>query len=270
MSFGKLNPGHGILTIAVCLGAAITAFYMFRLWYLTFSGKPRDAKVYDHVHESPKVMYVPLVVLSVFAVGVGWTVPGGLSVTNLLEQSRPAGAIGSGVLLADLHYPDEHDSHAPAIHLAATAVASATAAAGFLLATLFYGLRKLEASDVSRQFRPIYGFLVNKWWFDELYEFIFIRATHFVSRLIARFDKNVIDVGIDKIAAGTKALARTDDLIDRTFVDGLVNIVGNWTYSVGRSLRAVQTGRIRQYVMLIVVGVVALSFVMQWAFAGPR
>jgi NADH-quinone oxidoreductase subunit L len=270
MSFGKLNPGHGILTISVCLGASITAFYMFRLWYLTFAGKPRDAHVYEHVHESPKVMYVPLVVLAVFAVGVGWTVPGGLSVTNLLEQSRPAGEIGSGVLMADLRYPNEHDSHAPAIHLAATAVASATALAGFLLATLFYGLRKLDAEDVRRQFRPIYAFLVGKWWFDELYEFLFIRPTHFVARLIALFDKNVIDVAIDKVAAGTKAVARTDDLIDRTFVDGLVNMVGNWTYAVGRSLRTVQTGRIRQYVMLIVVGVVALSFVMQWAFAGTR
>jgi NADH:ubiquinone oxidoreductase subunit 5 (subunit L)/multisubunit Na+/H+ antiporter MnhA subunit len=237
---------------------------------MTFTGKPRDHHIYDHAHESPKVMYVPLVVLAMFAVSVGWTAPGGLSVTNLLEQSRPAGAIGSCVLLADLHYPDEHDSHAPGIHLAATAVASATALAGFFLATLFYGLRKLDADEVRRQFRPIYGFLVGKWWFDELYDFLFIRPTHFVARLISKFDKNVIDVAIDKLAVGTKALARTDDLIDRTFVDGLVNIVGNWTYAVGRSLRAVQTGRIRQYVMLIVVGVVALSFVMQWAFAGTR
>ena len=51
-------------------GAAITAFYMFRLWFLTFLGTPRDADRYDHAHESPPVMYVPLVILAVFAIGV--------------------------------------------------------------------------------------------------------------------------------------------------------------------------------------------------------
>jgi proton-translocating NADH-quinone oxidoreductase chain L len=271
MSFVKHNPSHSILLYAMCGGAAITAFYMFRLWYLTFAGTPRDHHVYDHAHESPKIMYVPLVILSVFAIGVGWTLPGtGLSVTNLLEQARPAGEIGSGVLWTGLHYPNEHDSHAPAIHVAATLTAFGTAAAGFLLATVFYGWRKLDAADVRRQFSPIYNFLWNKWYFDELYQFIFIRPTHFVAGLIAKFDKQVIDVAIDKAAAGVRCVSRLDDAIDRNLVDGLVNLIAQWTYSIGRSLKAVQTGRIRQYVMLIVVGVVALTMIMQIAFAAGR
>ena len=213
-------------------------------------------------------MYLPLVVLSVFAVGVGWTVPwADLSITNLLEQARPAGEIGAGVLWPTLVYPSEHASHAPAFPLSATAVASATAAGGFLLATLFYGRRLLDPADVRRQFAVVYRFLWNKWWFDELYHFLFIRPTHFVAGLAAAFDKRVIDVFIDRLAGWTLALSRTDDLIDRTFVDGLVNLVGRWTYSAGRSLRTVQTGRLRQYVMFIVVGTVALSMIMQWALA---
>ena len=92
-------------------GAAMTAFYMFRLWYLTFAGKPRDEHVYDHAHESPKVMYVPLVVLAVFAVVAGWTIPGtNLGLVALLEQARPlgtaAGASG-GLLMPGVTMPAE-------------------------------------------------------------------------------------------------------------------------------------------------------------------
>ena len=56
LSFYKLNPTHcgDLLALAVG-GAAITAFYMFRLWFMTFAGKPRDHHVYDHAHESPRV-----------------------------------------------------------------------------------------------------------------------------------------------------------------------------------------------------------------------
>jgi len=269
LSFAKLNPQHGILLHAVAGGAAITAFYMFRLWYLTFAGKPRDHHVHDHAHESPKVMYVPLVILSVFAVAVGWTMPfTGLSVTNLLEQARPAGPLGVGVLLPNLVYPDEHTSHD--YHTMATLIASATAGAGFLLATVFYAWRTLDAADVRRQFSPIYRLLINKWWFDELYAFVFIRPLHFASGLIAKFDKSVIDVFIDKLAVWTRALSRFDDLIDRNLVDGAVNLVGNWTFSAGRSLKLVQTGKLRQYVLFVAVGTVALTVIMQWALAGER
>ena len=75
-------------------GAAITAFYMFRLWFMTFAGKPRDHHVYDHAHESPKVMYYPLVVLAVFAVVRRLDRSAGSSVQPLLEQARPAGIRG--------------------------------------------------------------------------------------------------------------------------------------------------------------------------------
>jgi NADH:ubiquinone oxidoreductase subunit 5 (subunit L)/multisubunit Na+/H+ antiporter MnhA subunit len=73
-------------------GAAITAFYMFRLWYMTFAGQPRDHHVYEHAHESPRIMYLPLVVLAVFAVFVGGSLRGA-GRAELLEQARPAGTV---------------------------------------------------------------------------------------------------------------------------------------------------------------------------------
>jgi len=274
LSFWNNNPRHGgILFGAAAGGAAMTAFYMFRLWYLTFAGKPRDHHVHDHAHESPKVMYVPLVILSVFAVGIGWPqlIPfTNLSVNNLLEQARPLGDVGTGVLMTDLVYPPEWASHESSIHITATLTAFATALSGFLLATVFYGWNKLSAAEVRKQFSPIYNLLVHKWWFDELYDFLFVKPVHFVAKLISEIDKNLIDVLIDKLAAGTKKIARLDDLIDRNLVDGLVNVVGNWTYSTGRSLKVVQTGKLRHYVMFIVIGTVAVTVVMQWAFAAQR
>jgi NADH-quinone oxidoreductase subunit L len=215
-------------------------------------------------------MYVPLVILAVFAVGVGWSLPGvGLSVESVLEQARPAGPLGDGVLL-NLHYPDEHASHN--YHTLATIVAFSTAAAGFILATLFYGMKVLNADEVRKQFRPIYTLLWNKWYFDELYNAIFVRPSLVLARAVAQFDKQVIDRFIDGCGRATVAVANFDDAIDRYLVDGLVNLIANWTYSFGLSLRALQTGKLRQYVMFIVVGTVGLfvliSFYWSYAQAG--
>ena len=72
-SFRQANPGWGVFFFLIAAGgAAITAFYMFRLWYMTFAGQPRNQARYDHAHESPTVMYMPLVVIAVFAIGVAW------------------------------------------------------------------------------------------------------------------------------------------------------------------------------------------------------
>jgi len=112
LNFKASNPSYGLLFYVAAIGAAITAFYMFRLWFMTFAGEPRDRHIYDHAHESPKVMYIPLVVLAVFAVGVGWSAFD-FGVQPLLEQARPAGTIAAstGVLMPQLTHPSELDSH---------------------------------------------------------------------------------------------------------------------------------------------------------------
>ncbi len=138
-----------------------------------------------------------------------------------------------------------------------------------LLAAVFYGWGYLNPDEVSRQFAPIYRLLINKWYFDEIYNVIFIRPTHFIAARVANFDKKWIDGFIDTLARSTLALAKFDDVIDRYFVDGIVNAVARWTFSTGVALRGVQTGKLRQYVMFIVVGTVAL-FVMISFYASRR
>lgn len=258
LSFANHNPVHQVLFIAAAGGAALTAFYMFRLWYMTFIGKPQDHHVYEHAHESPKVMWVPLVILAVFAFGIGWPMWG---LTNLLEQARPAGTLETvkgAVVWPTLEHPSEHLSHEQGIHVPASLIAFSTALSGFLLATVFYAWRLVKAEDVKNQFKRIYNFLWHKWYFDELYNAIFVQPVMFISRRIADFDKHVIDRFIDGCATAVRGISTIDDAIDRLFIDGLVNATARLVHSTALSMRRMQTGRLRQYVLFIVVGTVAL------------
>jgi NADH-quinone oxidoreductase subunit L len=128
-----------------------------------------------------------------------------------------------------------------------------------LLATVLYGWRILDPQDVRRTFAPVYRFLLNKWWFDELYDLIFIRPTHWVARIASGFDRQWIDGLINGLAWCVRAFATFwDRVADRTIIDGFVNTAAGWTYQAGLSLRSVQTGKLRQYVTFIVVGTVVL------------
>jgi NADH-quinone oxidoreductase subunit L len=261
--FRSNNPTFGWLFVVAAGGAAITAFYMFRLWYLTFAGKPRDHHIHDHAHESPRIMYMPLVVLALCAIFVGGSLRG-LSVQHLLEQARPAGTLvaSQGKLIPGLKYPSEHEIHLDensSLHATAEGVAFLTAMFGLGLATIFYGWRWLDASEVAQQFRPLYLFLLNKWYFDELYHAIFVAPVMFISRRVSQCDKDLIDRFLDGLAAGTRRLSLADDLIDRYLVDGLVNWTARRTFGLGLSLRSAETGQLRQYVVFIVVGTVLLA-----------
>jgi NADH-quinone oxidoreductase subunit L len=275
--FAESNPLHplcGYFFWIATAGAAITAFYMFRLWYMTFAGKPRDEHVYHHAHESPWVMVGPLVVLAFFAVVAGWGASPGL-LPRFLEQARPLGTeegASAGWESPVVNHPSEHESHHAAIHIPATLWAFGSALAGFLLATVFYGVRKLNPDDVRKQFAPVYRFLVHKWWFDELYALLFVRPALRISNWGAALDKLGIDRLVDGLAWLVGVVARLDEWIDRIFVDGLVDGLAHLTHAAGLRLRAVQSGNLRQYVMWLAVGTVALflliSFCWNWAWAG--
>ncbi len=308
------SPLAGVFFVAAAAGAAVTAFYMFRLWYMTFAGKPRNHHRYEHAHESPAVMYVPLIILSVMAVVVAWSpiqgvigslaaialflgwrsvrgsAAGGrilslgnlpllisvlvlllaiiwwvapvsdVSLVSLLMQSEPVrAATGMSGVALDWVWPSEHGVHTSAIIVPVTMIAIGASLAGFVLSTLMYGLGRMSAEEVRKQFSGIYTFLRNKWWFDELYDFLFVKPTHVLAGAAASFDRNVIDGIVDGTARVTKwCAAGWDRLVDQSLVDGLVNQIAKWVYSLGNSMRRVQTGSVRQYVMFIVVAAVAL------------
>jgi len=271
LSFAQVNPKHSILYLAVAGGAFLTAFYMFRLWFMTFAGKPRDHHVAEHAHESPAVMVTPLVVLAVLAVVAGWTLPGGFGIANLLEQARPAGT-AEGFALGNVTIPAEYASHEGAIHVTATLTAFATALGGVLLAAAMYLWRILSPDLVATLFRPVYTILANRWYFDEIYNALFVLPAHGIARLASWIDRGLIDGLINALAWAARQLAGVDAWIDRTVVDGLVNATANATWAAGLELKKLQTGRLRQYVMFIAVGAVALfvlaSMILKSSFAG--
>ncbi|MFN9368972.1 MAG: NADH-quinone oxidoreductase subunit L [Planctomycetia bacterium] len=264
LSFSQANPRHSILFLAVAGGAFLTAFYMFRLWFMTFAGTPRDHHVAEHAHESPRVMVTPLLVLAVLAVVAGWKLPGGFSVANMLEQARPAGT-AEGFALGGITIPAEHESHEGAIHVTATLTAFATALGGVLLAAAMYLWRVVSPDLVRTIFRPVYAFLAGRWYFDELYHALFVLPAQGIAHLASWFDRSVIDGLIHGVAWTARQLAGVDAWIDRTVVDGFVNATANATWTAGLELKKLQTGRLRQYVMFIAVGTVAL-FVLAMMF----
>ncbi len=267
LHFGKNNVAWNVMFYVAAGGAAITAFYMFRLWFMTFVGSPREQHRYDHAHESPRVMWMPLAVLAFFAIFIAmpadienFTNPAASPLVQMLEQGRPDGTgVDFSGQLAAVMMPNEHGSHDEEIHLTAGMIAFGTALSGLLLACCMYWWRLINPAEVRSMFAPIYRFLLNKWWFDELYDKIFIRPTLWFGRCVAGFDRGCIDWLIDHLAVVTRWFTSGfDRWIDQTFVDGLANWIARKTYRVGLWLRKVQTGRLRQYVVFILVGTVAM------------
>ena len=257
LTHSQQNPAHFLLFLMPLMGAGITAFYMFRLWFYTFAGEPRDHHVYEHAHESPRVMTIPLFVLSVFAI---FCAIGGEEgpLFKLLLGSEPAGVAAGVAANAPSHIALPSHAAVHANHSTAGMYALLVAALGAGLAYVFYGARLLNPADVRRQFASLHSFLVDKWAFDELYDFMFVRPSHIVASWCAWFDKNVIDALLHHLAAVTVWISTIDRRFDEQIVDGLVNWVADVTYNTGSVLRLLQTGRLRQYVMFIVVGVVGI------------
>ena len=262
LSFSQANPQHAILFYAVAGGAFLTAFYMFRLWFMTFAGKARDHHVHEHAHESPQVMVMPLLVLAVLAVVAGWTLPGGFGIANLLEQSRPAGTVetttGGFAFGQTLTIPAEYLSHGEPFHATATWTAFATALGGVLLAAAMYVWRVISPAAVAMIFRPVYTLLANRWYFDELYHALFVVPAHGLAATASGIDQGLIDPFLNGLAWVTRLVAGIDSWIDRTLVDGLVNATAAATWSAGTRLKVLQTGSLRQYVAFIAIGTVAL------------
>lgn len=268
LAFVKGNPSHFLLFIMPLLTAGITAFYMFRLWFYTFAGKPRDQHIYDHCHESPWIMTGPLLALSLFA---AFCASGGERgpLYLLITGDQPA-HVHHGIVAStagsSLTMPSQHAIHA--VHDTAGAFALIAAATGTLIAWLLYGTTMVNVAEIKRQLSGVHGFLTNKWHFDELYDGLFVNPSHVVGKCCAWIDKTVFDGILHGSAKVMMFVSKWDKIFDEAIVDGLVNLMANWTYAFGSSLRVIQTGRLRQYVMFIVVGVVALFAILFTTFPG--
>lgn len=203
----------GYFAFAMGIAAAImTAFYSWRLLFMTFHGQPRcDEKTLAHVHESPAIMIAPLFLLavgSVLAGALGYS----LFVGDLME-----GFWGDSILVLPGHNSIEAGHHAP---LWVKVLPLVAALAGIWLAWVMYIRRPGMANAWARALRPLYLFSYNKWYFDELYDRIFVRPAFAIGRgLWKSGDGAVIDgFGPDGIAAVTQRLSRRASVLQSGYV----------------------------------------------------
>jgi len=192
-AYAAATPNQYAFWVLV-IAAFMTAFYSWRLMFMTFHGETRaDLQTYKHAHESPPVMLVPLAILAFGAVAAGAAAPffvGGA------EADFWGKAIFEGAdnhVLHAMHEVPDWVSWAPTMAMAG----------GTLLAVLYYILVPALPALTARIFRPLYLFLLNKWYFDELYDAIFVRPTFWLGNVLWKVgDIAIINGLIDSTAAG--------------------------------------------------------------------
>jgi NADH-quinone oxidoreductase subunit L len=216
------------------IAAALTAFYSWRLIFLTFHGSPHDRHHYEEARESPMVMLIPLGFLAVGSIFAGYPFKElfvGHGVAEFFRDSLKFGP--NNHILEDMHHIPYLASIAPTVMMAI----------GFVIAWEFYIRRPELPVELARQQEPLYKFLLNKWYFDELYDFLVVRPTLWLGRVLWKYgDGWMIDgLGPDGISARVLDVTR-----------GVVRL---------------QTGYLYHYAFAMLIGVAAL---ITWFMFGGR
>jgi NADH-quinone oxidoreductase subunit L len=259
MAFSGLT-GHTLIPIVGFLVAGLTAFYMFRLVILTFLGKHKDPARLSAVHESPKVMTVPLIVLAALSLfifyGLNPFSPADTWVVRANE--RPESVVPAAVAAASTETFSEAMHHA---HIPAMTLSLLVAGLGILLAYAVYAWRKIDADRVAASMAPLHRFLLNKWYFDELYGTLVVGGALAWSSVLRWFDATIVDGLVNASGWFTRGTAFVSGKVDSIVVDGLVNLSAYVTGFGGLVLRKFQTGRIQTYLIFVVLSVMILYFI---------
>ena len=277
--------GHPVFWAIGTLVAGLTAFYMFRMYFVVFRGESRmDQHVEDHAHESPKAMTVPLMVLAVLSIFGGYIIiPDVLRVGplaalherfNLFEwlapslggESHAAVASTRDSLLASVQpainfvqeaeHAAEEAGHGLELMLMLTSIA--VALAGISFAYLIYIKIPSRANELYERFQGAYQVLWNKYYVDELYDMLFVNRTKDAGDALWVIDDALVDGVVNGVSNATKRSASTSVAFDDMVVDGAVNAVGDelsWSSGI---LRGWQTGYVQNYALIITLGIFAI------------
>jgi len=228
------------------VAAGITSFYMFRLIFLTFFGLPRYNENKVHVHESPRNMTVPLVILAICSVAGGWFAAphlvGGSDyfesfVHPVFASYQPQPLVAQQESLAGAASEAAGVRPNPVIELAraVTGPPVIAAALGLLLAWWFYIRKPDAAKRAIESMRGLHTLLYNKYYVDEIYAALFVRPLLWIS---------------------TNVLWHT---IDEGLIDGAVNGAAHVSRGAGGRLREIQSGNARSYASWVVIGAVGFT-----------
>ena len=300
----SLLKGHWFLPFAGFATVFLTAFYMFRQYFLTFTGTPRDAHAYEHAHEVPWPMLTALIVLGSLAVvggGMGhwfgemnpnrnavaqvasfsqagyssdWT---RAALADTPETAAPHEAVEHGVEHgaehAGGHSPEEEAKHKA--HGIAMVLSTILGLSGIAFGALMYFERRNGKPVISpaifvNTFGPIHRLLLHKYYMDELYMACCVMTVRALGAFAAIFDRRTIDAVVNLVGRLGVVGSIIVEWVDRVMVDGwFVRGSSNTTYSLGGRLANAQTGRIRDYLVLTVTGLLVLCgvcFLVFWEF----
>ncbi len=276
------HPEHFMLFLLPLITAGITSFYMFRMWFLTFTGEPRDHHVYEHAHESPRVMTTPLIILAVCSIAVAWGWPvwnaeaswleGHLHHAQYLSVASDFGSINEEIAhIQGVPLKQQASAtvfaYAKEAHFQVGLLALGIVVVAIIFAYLLYYRRVLDPAEAKEAFPAVHRFLWNKWYVDEFYSVALVRPALVVAGWCRAFDTYVIDGTVNFLGRFTVRVSDWDGWFDHWVVDGLVNLTGNALFGLGLKLRNVQTGYLRSYVLFLVLAAIGIFALMSYFVA---
>ena len=260
--FVEQHPQHLALAFFGFGAAAITAFYMFRLIFLTFHGQPKMPKVFKGIHESPLVMTSPLIILAALSTYIFYTLPINLIpwkdygwFTKLIKAKD---SFVPGSPTAKEIYDGVHHMHDLALTLSL-----AVATIGICLSFFMYYKSKISPELWSKRLGFLYNLSLNKYYFDELYDRFLYKPFLKLCNLVSYIDWELYDrYFINGFGHLTKFLSKVTgqvdyDGLDQTIVDG----VGHSARGLGQGLKTIQTGRLQNYMLFALIGVIIILIV---------
>ena len=234
------QTGGTVLYAFGLLTALLTSFYMFRLIFLTFNGRPRFDEHHVHVHESPWSMLGPLVILAVLSTIGGW-----FALPAFFQGPDHFANFLAPVFVGHESAEAAGEGAAYQLEMILAGVAVGTALIGLGVAYWLYLKRPEKADGLAKSMKPVYTTLLNKYYVDELYAAVVVKPLLWIS---------------------ANVLWKTADVAG---IDGAVNGIASGTTAIGDGVRHTQSGNTRSYAVWVVVGaLVVIAVVFFWPFGG--
>jgi NADH-quinone oxidoreductase subunit L len=254
---GRAIDRYFFLWLIGFITAGMTAFYMFRLFFLAFSGYSRaDEHVEKHIHESPPTMTAPLMILagiSIIGGWIGW--PGSLGGENRFERFLEpvlVGAMSETGAIKIAH-------HGLAKEIFLMVLSLAIAGAGIWLAYEFYRTKRIAPELLAAKWPWAYQLLSHKYYVDEIYDAVIVNRVKDLSTLLGLFDAKVIDgMGVDGAGWLARFGSRLSMWWDKWVIDGLLNFSAKFLQLLSFPIRLLQSGKFSSYAMVILIGLVVL------------
>ncbi|MBM4424139.1 MAG: NADH-quinone oxidoreductase subunit L [Chloroflexi bacterium] len=250
------------------ISAFLTAFYTMRQIALTFLGEPRTHSA-EHAQETAWTMTTPLVILSFFAIFAGFVgVPEHFPALGELFHNLNVNRFHEFIGGTLIEHPEAVEFNV--FPLLASIVVGV---GGLTLGWLVYGWKPLKAGQpdpLAKPLGPIYTLLENKYYFDELYDFIFVRPARWISEVLVYqvMDKNIIDGFLHGVARVAVAIGIFFKGAEKVIINDPPDRLADFTQWLGRSFRVIQTGRIQSYLLIVMLVAVAFGGVYYLMLSG--